>query len=175
MIRFFASLATAIPLLAVSLGAQSTSSTSGAVRTAIDRGNAEYIAAFAQPNPEALARVYDSAGARLSPNGAYSRGRAAIAAEVRDFVSKVGPVRVTLETTDLWAIGDLAYETGKWSYTFTPQSKRTATIGGRYVTVWRLQADGNWRMLADLGVPGTSMSGSAARHTGAAGWRHRTR
>jgi uncharacterized protein (TIGR02246 family) len=143
-----------LALLPATLSAQQP--TRSQVQAAVDSGNAAYIAAFAEADPEALAQVYDPAGARLSSHGAFSRGRSAITAEVRDFVKQVGPVQVTLESVDLWIIDSLAYETGKWTYTFTPSQKPPRTIGGRYVTVWRYQSDGAWRILADIGVPGTA-------------------
>ena len=127
------------------------------VQAAIDSGNAAYIAAYAQEDATALAQVYDPDGARLSDNGGTARGREAIAASVGAFLSRVGPVQVRLETVDLWVIGNQAYETGIWSYTYTPPGATARTIGGRYVTVWRQQSDGGWRILADLGVPGTSL------------------
>ncbi len=126
------------------------------VRGAIDGGNAQYIAAFANADARALAGVYDRNGARLSPNGAVTRGQEAIAREVAAFLDRAGPVTVTIETVDLWVVDDVAYETGLWSYTFTPQGEEERTVGGRYVTIWKQQASGGWKILADMGVPGTS-------------------
>ncbi len=87
-----------------------------------------------------------------------SRGTEAIAAAVGEFVGRVGPVAVTLETADLWLLDDRAYETGEWSYTFTSEGEAKRTIGGRYVTIWQRQPDGDWKIWADMGVPGTSLS-----------------
>ena len=84
-----------------------------------------------------------------------ARGRSGIADDVGKFLSLVGPVRVTLETKDLWLVDDTAYETGLWSYAFQPKGKAEQRIGGHYVTLWRRQADGGWKIWADLGVPGT--------------------
>ncbi len=83
------------------------------------------------------------------------RGRSAITADVDGFLDRVGPVRVTLETAQVWLMDDMAYETGAWSYTFHPKGEGEQRIGGRYVTIWKRQADGGWRIWADLGVPGT--------------------
>ena len=126
-----------------------------AVMAAIERGNAEYIAAFAQPDAQAFARVYDPQGARFESDGRMIRGRDAIAADFTDFVNRVGPVTVTIKTDDLWVVDSTAYETGRWTYTYTPPGVPTRTIGGRYVTVWKKQPDGGWRITADMGVPGT--------------------
>ena len=49
----------------------------------------------------------------------------------------------------------MAYETGAWSYAYHPKGQQEQKIGGRYVTVWHRQADGSWKIWADMGVPGT--------------------
>ena len=128
-------------------------SASSKVRAAVDKGNAQYIAAFANADAEALAAVYDADGTRLHGNGALTRGKDAIAAEVKQFLAQVGVVAVTIETVNLWVVDDRAYETGKWTYTFTPPEKDKQTLAGRYVTVWKEQADGGWKIVADMSVP----------------------
>ncbi|HEX4574922.1 MAG TPA: SgcJ/EcaC family oxidoreductase [Gemmatimonadales bacterium] len=139
------------------LGAQTPpdSAVRADVRKAIDRGNAEYIAALGRADAGALAKVYAPDGARMGEHGAFAQGRAAIAAMVRDLLHGTGPITVTVETVDLWVVHDLAYETGKWRYTFTPPQKSTQSVGGRYLTVWQRQPEGGWRIIADMGIPGT--------------------
>jgi len=126
-----------------------------AARRGIEAGNAAYIAAFKRADANALAQVYDPEGARLNEGGVVVRGRSAIADDVGKFVAQVGPVRVMLETKELWLVGDTAYETGLWSYTFQPKGKAEQRIGGHYVTLWKRQPDGSWKIWADMGVPGT--------------------
>ena len=48
-------------------------------RRGIDRGNADYIAAFAKADPDGVAAVYDADGVRLLDDGKVLRGRGAIA------------------------------------------------------------------------------------------------
>jgi uncharacterized protein (TIGR02246 family) len=142
--------------VALPLAAQTTSPPDVALaRRAIQAGNAAYIAAFKGADAQALAQVYDSEGARLNQGGVVVRGRPAIADDVGKLAANVGPVRVTLETKDLWLVGDTAYETGLWSYSFQPKGKAEQRIGGHYVTLWRRQRDGGWKIWADMGVPGT--------------------
>ncbi len=129
------------------------------VRAAVDSGNAAYIAAYANQDAAALSLVYDPNGARLNSRGRMDRGRAAISASVGAFLERVGPVRVELGTVELWVVGSQAYETGIWSYSYRPADQAERTIGGRYVTIWRRQDDGGWRILADMGVPGTTLPG----------------
>jgi uncharacterized protein (TIGR02246 family) len=123
------------------------------IRKAIDAGNAKYVDAFAKSDAGALAGLYDESGARFSPKGVVVRGRPAIAESVAGFMKSVtGPIKVSIETEDLWIVDDVAYETGKYSYTFTPPGKSETQTGGHYVTIWKHQADGTWRIIADMGV-----------------------
>jgi uncharacterized protein (TIGR02246 family) len=126
-----------------------------AARRAIDAGNRQYREAFLAMDAQRLAEVYDVRGARLGEGGQVLRGREAISADVGALVARVGPVRVGIETAEVWLMDDTAYETGTWSYTFTPKGKSEQRIGGRYVTLWRRQPDGGWKIWADIGVPGT--------------------
>ena len=126
-----------------------------AVRRAIDAGNAAYKTALLHADAQALSQVYDADGVRFNEGGAVLRGRTAIARDVAAFVGQVGPVRVTIETAAVWLVDDVAWESGAWSYTFQPKGKAEQRVGGRYVTLWRRQPDGGWRIWRDLGVPGT--------------------
>lgn len=131
-----------------------SSVTDPAIRKAIDAGNARYIDAFAKSDAGALAALYDESGSRFSPKGIVVRGRPAIAESVAGFMKSVtGPIKVAIETEDLWVVDDLAYETGKYTYTFTPPGKSETQTGGHYVTIWKHQADGSWKIMADMGVP----------------------
>jgi ketosteroid isomerase-like protein len=51
---------------------------------------------------------------------------------------------------DISAAGDLGYTTGPWEIRRSP---RDAPAGfGHYVTVWRKQTDGKWKMAIDIGI-----------------------
>jgi ketosteroid isomerase-like protein len=51
--------------------------------------------------------------------------------------------------------GDLGYTVG--SYTITQKDEKGSAIkgSGKYLTVWRLQKDGSWKVEFDTGVPDT--------------------
>ena len=47
--------------------------------------------------------------------------------------------------------GDLAYTIGTASLTVSaPKGKKTVTDKGKYLTVWAKQADGTWKVVADM-------------------------
>ena len=150
---FFAFLLVFAGLARAQAPAQS-SVTDPEVRKAIDAGNAKYIDAFARSDAGGLAGLYDESGSRFGPKGVVVRGRPAIAESVAEFMKSVtGPIKVSIETQDLWAVDDLVYETGKYTYTFTPPGKSETQTGGHYVTIWKRQSDGGWKIVVDMGVP----------------------
>jgi ketosteroid isomerase-like protein len=46
--------------------------------------------------------------------------------------------------------GDLAYTQGTYSMTTTDQKGNPATDKGKYLTVWKKQADGSWKVIEDM-------------------------
>lgn len=48
------------------------------------------------------------------------------------------------------AAGDLAYTSGPWR--FTPKGADKPSAWGEFLTVWRKQADGHWKVLLDHGI-----------------------
>ena len=58
----------------------------------------------------------------------------------------------SLETTDVTIShhGDLAYEAGKIVETMKDRKGKATTITGKYLVVWKKQADGKWKAVADI-------------------------
>lgn len=74
------------------------------------------------------------------------------------FLSSPAPATrppIVLEWEPVWAdvaeAGDLGYTTGPWTLTdFSPDKRPTRR--GYYFSVWKKQADGNWKVVLDLGT-----------------------
>ena len=57
------------------------------------------------------------------------------------------------EKTEVAGSGDLAYRRGTFKITYTnPQTKQAENAAGTYLTVFRKQADGSWKVVEDFGV-----------------------
>jgi uncharacterized protein (TIGR02246 family) len=153
MYRLTAWLLSAVVTGRMAVAQQAADPRLAAVRAAIDSGNGEYIRGFAAGDAARVAAVYASDGGRLSSGGHVARGTVAIRADVDGLIRQTGPITVTLKTLDVWLTDDRAYETGKWTYAWAKKGGGTTGMGGRYVTVWGRQANGRWRMVADIGVP----------------------
>jgi ketosteroid isomerase-like protein len=51
--------------------------------------------------------------------------------------------------------GDLGYTVGSYTITRTDEKGDLVVGTGKYLTVWRLQKDGSWKVEFDTGVPDT--------------------
>jgi ketosteroid isomerase-like protein len=53
---------------------------------------------------------------------------------------------------DVGAAGDLGYTNGKYKVQFRDAKGKAVERTGRYLTVWKKQADGSWKVVRDIGV-----------------------
>jgi ketosteroid isomerase-like protein len=60
--------------------------------------------------------------------------------------------------------GDLAYSQGTYSFTGTDaKSKKAVSETGRYVEVYKKQADGSWKVVEDINSPEAPAAPAAAK------------
>ena len=71
----------------------------------------------------------------------------------------VGEVEWEPERADLAASGDLGWTTGPWQLRQEGADGPIASRG-RYVSIWRRQPDGSWKVVMDLGNPIESDAGA---------------
>ena len=124
-----------------------------AVRQAIDKGNAQWIEAWDKADASLIAALFAEDGVLLGRNGKFFKGPQQIFERQKTVMEGAGKgVKATVTTVDLWLDGDMAYETGKYSYKFQEKGQ-PVTEEGRYVTIWKRQSDGSWKIVTDMGVP----------------------
>lgn len=122
-------------------------------KRAIDKGNAEWVEAWEKGNPEMVAAIFTDDAVMLSQGGRVFKGRQQILERQKAAMQGVTrPVKVSVITVKIWLDGDTAYETGKYKYEYTEKGKPT-TEEGRYVTMWKRQSDGSWKLSMDMAVP----------------------
>jgi len=120
---------------------------------AIDKGNAEWIEAWEKGNPEMVAAIFTDDAVMLSQGGKVFKGRQQILERQKAAMQSVTrPVKVSVITVKIWMDGDTAYETGKYKYEYAEKGK-PITEEGRYVTTWKRQDDGSWKLSMDMAVP----------------------
>lgn len=141
-------------LSAATAAAQGDSSSArlAEVRRAIDEGNAAAVRAWEKGDASLFASAFAEDGVELRPDGTAIRGRAQVLEFVRASMQRLGPgASLTVKTTGVWLEGDTAYESGKSVYRYT-QGGQPKTFETLFVTVWKRQKDGGWKIVVDMPV-----------------------
>ena len=132
--------------------------TDGAVlaiaRKAIDAGNAEWIAGWKAADADKMASLFDKDGKQFGPKGEVIRGHKAVHDRFSERFKANGPaLDFTIATLEVWLVDDLAWESGNFTGKVQPKGKDVISFAGKYVTIWKHQRDGSWKIWVDFGVP----------------------
>ena len=121
------------------------SQSAGGVKAAIEAGNKAFEAGMEKGDAAAIAALYSTNAEAFPPNGDVVRGRAAIQ-KLWQGVHDSGIAGADLDTTEVRADGNLAYEVG----TYAMKGKDGKVLDkGKYVVVW-IKEGGNWRIHRDI-------------------------
>jgi len=118
-------------------------------RAAITEANTRFEQALSRGDAAAVAALYTADAQVLPPNGAPIQGPA----DIRAFwagVIQSGVKSGKLETLDTETGGDLTIETGHYQLVLRPEGGSELTDEGKYLVVWRRQADGAWKIHRDM-------------------------
>lgn len=124
----------------------------------IRAADARFADAFSRSDWNATTAFYADDAVVLMPNADAMRGMAAIRQGFKS-MSGMSP-NLRLSTDRVVQSGDLAYQTGTYQMTMTPQGGTATTDRGKYLTVWRRQPNGDWKIVADMintSMPGHGM------------------
>jgi uncharacterized protein (TIGR02246 family) len=131
-------------------GTASTAQDVAALRSAIENTNPRFLDAFKRGDKAAMLAYYTEDAVVMMPNQPASRGRAAIDQSYTEFLSQMSYKDGGVRTQDVMVSGDLAVETGTYTWTLTMKSGGEISDNGKYVTVWKRQADGSWKIARDI-------------------------
>jgi uncharacterized protein (TIGR02246 family) len=107
---------------------------------------------YATKDVDQIASVYADDASVFMPGAAVINGVEAIKTALKPMVKSKG-FSLSFESTDVVVAksGDLAYSQGTYTMTRTdPKTKKELTEKGKYVTVYKKQATGKWKALADI-------------------------
>lgn len=135
---------------AIVTGQQSAPADATAARAAIEAANAGFLDAFKRADTAAMVRNYAPDAIMMMPNQPMARGRDEIQQNLNAFVSEVSFKGGSVVTTDVMVSGDLAVETGTFQWTLQPKTGAEIKDTGKYLTVWKRQADGSWKIVRDI-------------------------
>jgi uncharacterized protein (TIGR02246 family) len=147
-------LASAIVASACAHGAGARGAAEAEARAAIADGNAEFARALVAGDARAMAAVFAEDGEVIpSLQRGFVSGRAEIEAYNARRLGARRYLDVVLTTVNLGVSGDVAWETGTSRVTLRQGEGAPVTLTGRYLAVWKREADGRWRIRADLPIP----------------------
>jgi len=123
--------------------------TKGKTEDAILAADAAWLKVYQARDLAKSVAFCDDQASMLAPNAPIATGKDAIAKLIADdfahdtitwHANKVGVARS----------GDLGYTSGTTEATFKDASGKTASFKGKYLTVWKKQPDGSWKVLYDM-------------------------
>jgi len=88
----------------------------------------------------------------MTPGMPAAQGKEAIRAAWKQMLADPkGKLAFSSERVDVSASGDMASSKGSYTMTMTnPKTKKPVEDKGSYVTVYKKQADGNWKAIQDI-------------------------
>jgi len=108
--------------------------------------------AFATKDVDKVGAFYADDASLFLPDAPVVNGIAAIKAADKPFLSdKNFSLTCASDKVDVAKSGDFGYSQGSLTQTMTdPKTKKVLTVKGKYVTVFKKQADGGWKAVADI-------------------------
>jgi uncharacterized protein (TIGR02246 family) len=118
----------------------------------IVHADADWIGAMRAKDADRIVASYDSSGLFVTANGTVVRGRDRIAALYRRRFAAIAHVADGgIDRDGVRRVDDtIVYEWGHGRLTFTDTAGVQHTSHGPYLTVWRHEPDGAWRIIRNL-------------------------
>jgi uncharacterized protein (TIGR02246 family) len=115
-------------------------------------GEAAWSSDWAAKDLEKIVSHYADDATVMVPDAAMMKGKDAIRTGMKKFLAdKNLSMRFITASVEVSKSGDLAYTQGTYTLKQTnPKTKKAVTEKGKYVTVYRKQADGSWRAVEDI-------------------------
>jgi uncharacterized protein (TIGR02246 family) len=117
----------------------------------IQAGNQAWIDGMKRGDAKVIAATYAEDGLDCGASGECTQGRAAIEKYLQDRVAKLGrATEATVTSRGSVQQGDFVYEWGEAEAHFADGNR----LSGRYLTVWRRQPAGEWKIFRNMKIPG---------------------
>ncbi|MES2445405.1 MAG: DUF4440 domain-containing protein [Pseudomonadota bacterium] len=160
-------LALCAPLAACNPNPAAPADTSAAI-AAVKAVEADMLAAFKARDAKKAASFYTADADIMIPFKAVGRGGDSEKAMAEDFKDPGFSIEFVNTRTEVAAGGDMAFTRGTFHVTYTnPATSKPDGLEGSYVSVFRKQADGGWKVVQDISTPGApSMPPQAAPAAG---------
>lgn len=94
---------------------------------------------------------YAEDGAYLADKGALVKGKNSIRLVWKDLLATPGAtLSFATDTVEVARSGDIAYEYGTYNVVTEQKKGKPKEEKGKYVTIWKKQKDGSWKVAVDI-------------------------
>ena len=148
--RLFSAMVVIAILFLLPLGCGPKPVDMAALRKTVDAYNSAATDGMLSGKPEKSIDYYEADALEMPPNEATIKGKD----NIRAYQQRMGPTgmkfnSVKFETLELTADGKVAQEIGSYDMTMTIPPMGEVKDNGKYIALWRQQADGSWKVHAE--------------------------
>jgi uncharacterized protein (TIGR02246 family) len=120
--------------------------------TAVRAASDAYVAAALANDAAAVSAFWTDDAVFMNAGMPTLRGRTSIDSLIQGMHSSVRVTELAVQIDELTVSGDAAYLLGTYNETLMPASGAPQRVSGRYLHVWRRQADGSWKLARAVGA-----------------------
>ena len=129
-----------------------------ALKKTVDEYNAASKDAMMNGNSEKVLAYYEDDAMEMAPNMPMAKGKEAIRAMQQGMMkSGMKFKNVEFNSIDVQAGGKIAFEVGTYAMALDVPDMGVVNDKGKYVALWREQADGSWKVYAETWNTDTPM------------------
>ena len=122
-----------------------------AQRAALRKADETWSKIAGTKDVDAFLTMVDENGSMLSPNAPILAGKEAVGQSATAVMSNPGfSLSWKSSTVEVSKAGDLGYTIGTYELKLQDPQGNPITDRGKYMTVWKKQRDGTWKVVADM-------------------------
>lgn len=117
---------------------------------AVRAADAAWLKAYEAKDVDKSVTFLDENASMLAPNTPIATGKTAVAKLIaRDLAQLDSKIRWHPDKAGVAQSGELGYTSGFYDWSFKDKSGKVISDTGKYLTVWKKQPDGKWKVLFD--------------------------
>lgn len=128
------------------------------IRKSIEEACAKYSQAIREGNVAGVVDIYTADATILPPDAGIVKGKQAIG-EFYNKLLQMGMKDIVFTILEVGGNGGTAYEIGKTKVLIQPEGQAAIQDSTKYLVIWKRQADGTWKVHADIYNVRTPMPG----------------
>jgi ketosteroid isomerase-like protein len=138
--------------------------TRAADEAAVRKADGDWAKAAQTKQVDAWMAFYSDDAVALPPNDKVANTKDSIRKSVGELLALPG-LAISWQPTKVEAArsGDIAYSSGAYVFTANDAHGKPTTENGKYVEIWKKQADGNWKCVVDIWNPDTPVTPPAVQ------------